>query len=76
MDSFSDPDHIPVFLNDVVASASADVLAVCGEDVACIFDFSQTGSESVAMATMETNAVNRMTREQSRKLTKEIEAAS
>lgn len=76
VDFFSDPDHTPVFLDDVVASASEEVLEVCGGDAACIFDFTETGSELVALATQETNANNSMDLAQSRKLRKYLVVAS
>ncbi len=64
METFSDPNHMPVFLDAVVANASREVLGLCGEDAACIFDFTQTGSEEIAMATMQTNANNTLDLEQ------------
>ena len=56
--NFSFPDHIPAFLDEVIAGASPEVLAACGENIECIFDASQTGNISVGLATMETNEIN------------------
>ena len=50
--NFSHPDHIPAFLDEVVANASPEVLAACGNNTECIFDASQTGDISIGLETM------------------------
>ena len=57
-----------MFLDKIVANANQEVLDICGDDKQCIFDFTQTGSEEVAVATMQTNANNSMDLIQSRML--------
>ena len=55
--SFSDftfPDHIPPFLSDVVASASADIISSCTGNEQCIFDAVQTGDPNIGMGTLDT----------------------
>ena len=58
--NFSFPDHMPVFLDELSADAIAEARRVCGNDSQCIYDFSQTGNEELAMVTMTTNEVNIM----------------
>ena len=56
--NFSHPYHMPVFLDDIVANADPEVLAACGDNVECIFDFDQTGNEEIGMETLNTNMEN------------------
>ena len=58
--NFSDPGHMPVFLDELSDAAIANARSVCGNDSQCIYDFSQTGNEELAMVTMTTNEVNVM----------------
>ena len=58
--SFSRPDHEPAFLDEVVANADPEIATACNNDPQCIFDYSETGSEEVGMATMMTNEENNM----------------
>ena len=55
---FAFPDHIPQFLDEVVATASVNVLTACGDSVQCIFDASQTGNISIGLETMIINVAN------------------
>lgn len=55
--NFSFPDHIPLFVDEVVANATAEVLAACGTNIRCIFDASLTTLE-IGIATMETDETN------------------
>ena len=55
---FAFPDHIPQFLDEVVATASVNVLTACGDSVQCIFDASQTGDISIGLETMIINVAN------------------
>ena len=57
---FASPSHMPVFLDELSADAIADARRVCGNDSQCIYDFSQTGNEELAMDTMTTNQENEM----------------
>ena len=66
--NFSHPDHIPAFLDEVVANASPEVLAACGNNTECIFDASETGDISIGLETMATNNMNNDDQEQASKL--------
>ena len=50
--TFSDPDHTPPFLDELLASLKSDSMltSVCGDNVECLFDFDQTGDPEVGMA--------------------------
>ena len=56
---FSHPDHIPAFLDEVVANASPEVLAACGNNTECIFDASQTGEIGIGLETLAIDDNNR-----------------
>ena len=58
VDDYSDPDFVPAFLDDVVNTAPPNVINFCNDDLQCIFDFNQTGSEEIGMGTMMTNQEN------------------
>ena len=58
MANFSDPDHLPIFLDDVLANATDDVLSLCGNDTECIFDASETGNVDIGLETLGTNQEN------------------
>ena len=45
-------DHDPPYLDEVVASASAEVLQACGNNVECIFDSMETGDINIGLETM------------------------
>ena len=49
---FSNPDHIPPFLDELLTSLmnNSTLTAVCGDNVECLFDFDQTGDVEVGMA--------------------------
>ena len=57
-ESFSHPEHEPVFLDEVIESASDEILELCGNNSECIFDAIQTGSTEIALDTLETNKTN------------------
>ena len=54
MDTFSNPDHTPPFLDELLASlmSNSTLTDVCGDNVECLFDFAQTGDMEVGMAAM------------------------
>ena len=54
MGTFSNPDHTPPFLDELLASLMGNSLLadVCGDNVECLFDFAQTGDVEVGMAAM------------------------
>ena len=58
--NFSYPDHIPAFLDEVVNSASEEVLDVCGDNLECIYDAAQTGDISIGLETMQADADNKI----------------
>ena len=54
-DSLSDPDYVPAFSSVINPDVDqALVLAVCGSDQFCIFDFQTTGSETFAQSSVQT----------------------
>ena len=54
-DSFSVPDHVPSFTDEVVGAADPAIIEACGgsNNTRCIFDSVQTNSTSVGLATLE-----------------------
>ena len=58
--TFSDPNHIPVFLDEIDNDTLSEAIDVCGgdENIECLFDFSQTGNEALAQSTANTNNQN------------------
>ena len=58
MSTFSHPDHVPVFL-DEIKNFTEEQRAVCGDDVACLYDYVQTGDPDIAADTKETDQENR-----------------
>ena len=58
--NFSNPSHMPVFLDELSDGLIAEARRVCGNDSECIYDFSQTGNEELAIDTMTTNQENEM----------------
>lgn len=57
-ESFSHPEHEPVFVDEVIGSASDEILELCGNNSECIFDAIQTGSTEIALDTLKTNKTN------------------
>ena len=53
--TFSDPNHIPAFLDEISNNlvGNTTLTNICGNNTQCLFDFGQTGSEAIGMATME-----------------------
>ena len=61
-EDFSFPNHVPRFLDEVVAEASQDVMDACDGDLMCIFDAIQTGNTAIGLMTktlIETDIENR-----------------
>ena len=58
--TFSDPNHIPVFLDEIDNDTLSEAIDICGgdENIECLFDFSQTGNEALAQSTASTNNQN------------------
>jgi len=54
MTKFSDPNHVPPFLDEISSSLmeNSTLTDVCGDNVECLFDFSQTGDIEVGMVAM------------------------
>ena len=52
VDTFSVPDHAPPFLDEILSNLmdNTTLTSVCGDNVECLFDFSQTGDMEVGMA--------------------------
>ena len=57
-DNFSMPDHVPAFVDEVVAGASMEVIDSCGGNERCIFDASQTGNLDIGLTTMVIDKMN------------------
>lgn len=58
------PNHMPVFLTNVLATAPQDVLDACGDNNDCIFDAIQTGDINIGIQTMSSNQQNLVEQEQ------------
>ena len=52
-ESFSHPDHIPDFLDDILMNADPSLRQLCQNNARCVFDTSQTGNDEVGMATLQ-----------------------
>ena len=52
VDAFYVPDHVPSFLDEILSIliGNSTLTDVCGDNVECLFDFSQTGNMEVGMA--------------------------
>ena len=62
--NYSYPNHVPVFLDQIDAETRAEAERICGgsNKIECIFDYSQTKNEEVALdtqTTMEQNELNK-----------------
>ncbi len=66
--NFAFPDHIPDFLDEVVAAANVDVTEACGGNVQCVFDASQTGDLNIGRETMKINEANVVNRQEASEL--------
>lgn len=55
---FSFPDHIPLFVDEVVNGASDEIREACGNNARCIYDASQTGNLNIGVDTMQTDETN------------------
>lgn len=51
---YSFPDHIPPFLDQVVASAPSEIVTQCAGNKQCIFDAVQTGNPQIGTDTLDT----------------------
>ncbi len=61
--NYSFPDHVPLFLDEVFATASQEILDLCQGNIRCIYDAVQTGNLDIGRDTMtieETNTDDRM----------------
>ena len=56
--NFSDPNHIPQFLDEIDNTTREKAKTVCGTNIQCIFDFVQTGNEELAKSTQEIEEQN------------------
>ena len=56
--SYSHPNHIPVFADDIVPMDTQ--INLCGNDTQCIYDLLVTNSTTFAMATNQFNMNNNM----------------
>ena len=57
-ENFSFPNHIPVFLDEVINQSDTNATAQCGGNSQCIFDAAQTGDISVGLNTMQISSEN------------------
>lgn len=57
-ESFSHPEHEPVFLAEIIETASDEIRQLCGDNAECIFDAIQTGRTDIALDTLETDITN------------------
>ena len=55
MDTFSNPDHVPPFLDEIRRNleGNSTLVGVCGNNPQCLFDVGQTGDENVGMDTLQ-----------------------
>ena len=57
--TFSVPDHAPPFLDEILSNlmGNSTLTDVCGTNVECLFDFSQTGDMEIGMAAISVENV-------------------
>ena len=53
--NYSNPDFIPSFKNDILLTALEDITSFCGGNTECIYDYTVSGSQEVAAATLQAN---------------------
>ena len=56
--NFSDPNHVPLFLDQILANATDEIVSLCGNNAECIFDATETGDMNIGLETLETNQNN------------------
>ena len=56
--SFQYPEHQPVFLDEL--TLTVDQMEQCGSDKQCAYDYAQTGSIEIGLATMNVEQSNSM----------------
>ena len=58
--TFSDSNHMPMFLDEILPDTLEDAIDVCGgdENLECLFDFTQTRNAELAQNTANTNNEN------------------
>jgi len=58
VNTFSDPDHIPPFLDEIRTNLEGNttLVEVCNGNPQCLFDVEQTGDENVGMDTLQFEA--------------------
>ena len=66
-EDYAHPDHVPEFLDEVISTATVEVLSACGDSVQCIYDASQTGDINIGLETMVTNEANVVYRQEASK---------
>ena len=61
-ETFAMPDHVPVFLDELLADLNevqrAEVEEACGQDASCAFDLLETNNPALAQNSLETNTEN------------------
>ena len=57
VNTFSDPGHIPPFLDDILLDSNLTLFTTCMNSAECVFDTMQTGNISIGLATLETHSV-------------------
>lgn len=57
-ENFSFPNHVPVFLDDVLNATTPEILTACGNDPQCVFDYTATGNMEIGLGTLAANENN------------------
>ena len=65
--TYSHPDFVPIYLDEQPTEVRSRAESVCGDNLACIYDYVATGSEAFAL---DSKSVNEMA-DQTNKLTSE-----
>lgn len=70
MQNFSNPNHVPPFLDEILSTLmeNSTLTDVCDDNVECLFDFSQTGNVEVGMAAMAVKNQTAIEIQETRKL--------
>ncbi|XP_019858254.1 PREDICTED: mucin-like protein [Amphimedon queenslandica] len=75
--SYSNPNHVPVFLDQIDPETRAEAERICGgsNKIECIFDYSQTKNEELALDTQTTMEQNELNKQIGNNLPPVIEAS-
>ena len=51
--TFSFPDHVPIFADELLERATEQQRELCNDDPSCLFDLLETNDPSIALGTLQ-----------------------